>query len=36
MEAFCTKKEDFDKYIEKYMLKNSKCGKVKPRTDILL
>ena len=35
IEAFCTKNEDFDKNVSKYRLKNSKCGKVKPRSDIL-
>ena len=31
VEAFCTKNEDLDQY----RLDNSKCGKVKPRSDIL-
>ena len=35
IEAFCTKNEDFDQIdLNTYRLKNSKYGKVKPRSDI--
>ena len=34
IEAFCSKKWRFWSNIFKYRLKNSKCGRVKPRSDI--
>ena len=34
MEALCAENEDFDPSIFKFRLKNSKCGTVKPRSDM--
>ena len=34
MEDFCTNNEGFDQIYQIYRLKNSKCGRVKPRSDI--